>query len=195
MSSDQILQLVAASVIGSVATLIVQWIIKKNTDRKLKKVVNAYLINSILPICDILKDEIKLAEKTIEEPGFQISLDTHPQLSTLVLESFGLEKILPLYGKNAPHVVDIIGIIEHLGKTRPRDVVNNYIDILEEHMTEYYSEEQNGYENSDEHYRNCPVLVNARDFAHNDFNNLRHTVSNLEHHITKVTGYLKNQMS
>lgn len=181
---EKILMLVVASVIGAIITLIVQWGLRGNKKRQLKRVVKDYLSNSILPICAHLREEVNVVRESIFIYGVNISLDTHPQLSSVILNSFGTIDLLLVFRDQAPSIVGIIGIIDHLGSLRPRDIMNEYIDFTHDHLDEIEAEGFN--EDSEEHFVKCSVMKDLRSQTEGQLNNLLETIEHLESHIKVV---------
>lgn len=183
-TTEQILMLVIASIFGALSTLIVQFALERNRKRKLKTVVKDYLKSSILPICYSFKEEVEIVKTNIYVHQPDVSLDTHPQLDSSILKSFGMKDVLSVFQEKAPSIVDIVSIMDHLSGSRPRDVMDNFIDWTHAHLEEMFELED--FEDTEDHFLNCKEMNGYRRWAERDLENISATTEHLENHIRTI---------
>lgn len=185
-TTEQVLMLILASVFGAISTFLVQFALEKNRKRRLKKIVKDYLKNSILPICISFREEIKIVKENIYVHQANVSLDTHPQLDSSILKSFGMKDVLSVFQEKAPSIVDVVSIMDHLSRIRPRDVMNDFIGSTQAHLEEMF--EQEDFTDTEDHFLNCPEMNGYRRWVDRDLKNILETTEHLENHIRKIIG-------
>ncbi|NVK64603.1 MAG: hypothetical protein HWE22_08440 [Flavobacteriales bacterium] len=162
--NEKILLTVIAACVGATVSLLVQYFLRRKEEKRIRRTVNRYLSDVILPTTITLKQETNSIRTEINKFDHSLSLGNFPVLNSSVLRSFRIDELYPVYGDKVSEIVHIMGILDYLkdDEHKPIFVFNEFIELAEDHINATLDDEEDPYSDEYEHFEKCPFMIELR---------------------------------
>lgn len=143
-----------------VVVVIVYYSDKFRKRRNIKKTINLFLRDTIIPHANGIKKEVPVAKDAIEKfythecPAF----GTYPTFNASVLESLPISEVQNILHEDLVLFINIIGRLNNLQQRIPFVLLSHFSDQVNEHMTREHDSKRDIYDSYEDHYQRCKTI-------------------------------------
>lgn len=175
------------AVVGSVFTIITSFVLEKIKRNRIRKTISSYLLDTILPKIEKLKEELQTVSSAIEKYNSgDITLGMHPTFNSTVMKSFNMVDLQMIYDENFSKIINIIGYLDNLEKRLPHYYFREYVKDVDQHLDEQFEMYKGTYPTKDIHFHKCQTIITLRNRTKENLNNVDDILNQLKKHIDIV---------
>lgn len=184
---DIAINVLIGAIVGSLFTIITTVILEKAKRIRVKKTISSYLIDTILPKIDKIKEELITVSSAIEKYNSEgVNLGMYPTFNSSVIKSFNMVDLQMIYDAKFSKIINIIGYLDNLEKRLPHFYFGEYVKNVDQHLEEQFEMYKDTYPTKDNHFLQCPTIIALRNRTKANLVNVSEILDQLKSQLKEV---------
>lgn len=192
----EIKNIIIAAIVGSVFTLIIQWLVNRRNKKDVIKAIRTFLHDVIKPSGELINKEIEIVEDAIYKYDSQdLSLDVHPRFNPKIINSFSIKMLQTVFKDKLIHIINIVGLLEYLQKRLPFASFELYVEKIDKHIDEHFNDKKDLFSTEQDHFNECTEVAKIKKRYIENLRSLKVALSQLQREIDLLDIYYCNKHS